>query len=851
MLHAAWKSLLGRKVRLLMSTFAIVLGVAFVGGTLIFTDTLNKSFVAIFDNSVGDVVVRPAGVRDNADVETTLTLPASLITALAKTPGAARADGNVVSYGVFVIGSDNRVVGGQGAPGIAFNDNGAPAAHGVEPLQVVKGHEPHGQGEVALDAATVRRSGYHLGDTVRLASVGKKALLQPKLVGIADFPGGGSLNGATASIFDTASAQQLFLDGKDAFNDAWVTAKPGVSQKELRDQVAKVLPKGVVAVTGDKASDEAASQLLKAISFLTTFLLVFAAISLVVGSFLIVNTFSMLVAQRSRELALFRALGASRRQVTASVLFEAFVVGLVGSGIGLGLGVLLAIGIRSLFASLGLDMSGTSLVFAARTPLAAVGVGLVVTMVAAYLPARRSSRIPPIAALRDDVAMPESSLRRRLYAGVLMVLGGAAIGAVGLFTDVAKSGYWVGFGALLAMLGVAAASPVISQPLLQVAAVAYRRLFGSIGVLAGQNGLRNPRRTAATASALMIGLTLVTTMSIAGSSAKASVDYTIAKNFLGDIVISNAVGQGFSPQIADTAAREPGVASVTRLQYAAARLKGPGDTTAQRRYLTGVDPTHLRDVLRLQLLQGSYADLTTDTVLISKKVAADQHYKVGQELAFAFPKGTTKLKVVGIHDSDIAGFVTTLSTLEEAGYARQDSSVLVKLQPGANAADVKAELEQATAKLPIITVKNQQEYAAEQRAPIDRLVLIIYALLGLALVIAVLGVVNTLGLSIIERTREIGLLRAIGVDRAQLRRMVSLESVAIAVLGAILGIAMGLVFGISLMASLRDQGLEVTRIPWRSLGGYLVVAVFVGLLAARLPARRAARLDVLRAIGTE
>ena len=845
MLHAAWKSLLGRKVRLLMSTFAIVLGVAFVAGTLIFTDTLNKSFTAIFDNSVGDVVVRPAGAQSSGDAETSLTMPASVVQTLADVPGAARADGNVISVGVFVIGSNNRVVGGQGAPGLAFNDNGAPAAHGIEPLQVVEGRTPSGEDEVALDAATVRRAGYALGDTVKLVSAGKKALLQPELVGIADFPDGGSLNGATASIFDTASAQKLFLDGKDAFNDAWVTARPGVSQTELRDQVEKVLPKGLVAVTGDKAADEAASELLKAINFLTIFLLVFAAISLVVGSFLIVNTFSMLVAQRSRELALLRALGASRRQVTRSVLFEAFVVGLLGSAVGLGIGVLLAIGIRALFASLGLDLSGTSLVFAARTPLSALAVGLVVTMVAAYLPARRSSRIPPIAALRDDIAMPEESLRRRLVVGSLMVVIGAAAGAVGLFADVPKSGYWVGSGALLAMLGVAAASPVISQPILRLAAGLYRRWFGSIGTLAGQNGLRNPRRTAATASALMIGLTLVTTMSIAGTSAKASIDETIAKSFLGDIVISNAVGQGFSPEIGDQAAKEPGVESATRVQFVPTKLDG------ERRFVTGVDPTHLRDVLRLDLLQGSYADLKSGTLLISEDVAKERSYKLGQELAFAFPKGRTELRIVGIHDNQFGSYLTTLDTLEKGGYARQDSSVLLKLEPGVSAADVKAQLEKDTAALPIITVKDQTEYAAEQRAPIDRLVLIIYALLGLALVIAVLGVVNTLGLSIIERTREIGLLRAIGVDRRQLRRMVSLESVAIAVLGAVLGVAMGLVFGVSLMASLRDEGLEVTRIPWISLASYLVVAVLIGLLAAVLPARRAARLDVLKAIGTE
>ncbi len=845
MLHAAWKSLLGRKLRLFMSTFAIVLGVAFVGGTLIFTDTLNKSFTAIFDNTVGDVVVRPQGAADADSAPTTLTLPGRLIDVMAAVPGAARADGNVNSFGVFVVGENNRVVGGQGAPGIGVNTSDAPAANGVEGLQVVQGREPVGKDEVAIDAATVRRANYDLGEKVRLISTGKKALLEPTLVGIADFPEGGSLNGATVSMFDTATAQGLFLDGRDAFSDAWVTARPGVSQEELRAQVAKVLPKGFEAVTGDKAADESASQLLEAISFLTIFLLVFAGIALVVGSFLIVNTFSMLVAQRSRELALLRALGASRKQVTRSVLFEAFVVGLVGSGVGLGLGVLLALGIRALFARLGLDLSGQGLVFGLRTPVAAFGVGLVVTMVAAYLPARRSSRIPPVAALRDDVAMPESSLRRRLLVGGLMTLTGVVAGAVGLFLDVPKPGYWVGGGALLAMLGMAAASPATSKPFMVLAAGTYRRLFGSIGVLAGQNSLRNPRRTAATASALMIGLTLVTTMSIAGTSAKASVDRTIERTFLGDIVISNAIGQGFSPEIGTEAATEPGVRSVTRFRSAQAKLDG------DRKFLTGADPRTLTQVMRLDLTAGSLADFTGDTLLVSSKVAGDRGYKVGQELTFRFPKGPTKLRIVGIHDAEFASYLTTLDALSKGGYAPEDSSLLIKLEPGARATDVKAALEKATAKLPIITVKDQTEYAAEQRAPIDRLIFIIYALLGLALIIAVLGVVNTLGLSIIERTREIGLLRAIGVDRRQMRRMVSLESVAIAVLGALMGIGMGLVFGIALMASLRDEGLEVTRIPWGNLGIYLLSSVAIGLLAALFPARRAARLDVLKAIGTE
>ena len=845
MLRAAWKSLLGRKLRLLMSTFAIVLGVAFVSGTLIFTDTLNKSFVAIFDNSVGDVVVRPAGAEDNENAATTLTMPAGLVDKLAEVPGAARADGNVVTFGLFVVGKNNRVVGGQGAPGLGVNTSDGPAAGGVEPLQVVEGRNPQGKDEVAIDRATANRGRLPIGEKVRLISAGSKALLEPRLVGIADYPGGGSLNGATVAMFDTRTSQQLFLDGKDAYNDAWVTAEEGTSQEELRDNVAKVLPEGYQAVTGEKAADESASELLEAISFLTIFLLVFALIALVVGAFLIVNTFSMLVAQRSRELALFRALGASRRQVNRSVLFEAFVVGLFGSAVGLGLGVLLATAIRWLFGRFGLDLSGQELVFAARTPLAAFGIGIVITVVAAYLPARRASRIPPIAALRDDVAMPESSMRVRLLLGTLMLVVGAALGALGLFADVPRNGYWIGAGAFLTIMGLVAASPKASRPYMRLSAAAYRKVFGTIGTLAGQNSLRNPRRTAATASALMICVTLVTAISIMGTSAKASVDRTIERTFLGDIVVSNAIGQGFSPEIARIAQREPGVETVTRMRYAASKV---GD---DRKYITGVDEQTLPDVMRLELSAGTLEKFTGNTMLVSEDVADDEGYRVGQELTFRFPTGKTNLEIVGIHDAEFAGYLTTLDALRRGGFAQQDSSLLLKLEPGADPAEVKAQLEKATEKLPIITVKNQREYAEEQRAPIDQMVLMIYALLGLAVVIAVLGVVNTLGLSIIERTREIGLLRAIGVDRRQMRRMVTLESVAIAVLGALLGIGMGLVFGIALMTSLRDEGLEVTRIPWQNLAIYLLASVVVGLLAARLPARRAARLDVLRAIGTE
>lgn len=849
MLRAAWKSLLGRKVRLVLSTFAIVLGVAFVAGTLVFTDTLGRSFTAIFASSVGDVVVSPKGANTTDSAPTDRALPASVVRKLATAPGAARADGRVSSSGVFVVDGNNKLVGGNGPPGIALNYTTAPAGHGLRGLTIVAGEPPRGPGEVAIDRRTAKTAGYQVGDTVKLVASGKHALLQPKLVGLADFADGGSTNGATITMFDTATAQRLFLAHHDRFTDAWVTAKPGVSQAALRDQVRSLLPAGYTVVTGDRAAKDAASDVLQAISFISRFLLIFAGISLVVGSFLIVNTFSILVAQRSRELALLRALGASRRQVTRSVMFEAGVLGFLGASLGLGLGVLLAIGIRALFATFGLDLSGQPLVFRPSTVVISYVVGVAVTAVAAYLPARRAARIAPVTAMRDEIAMSESSLRRRFATGLVMLAGGVALMVTGLFADVPQPGYWVGGGILAALLGAATASPVISGPFLSVASVAYRRMFGAIGRLAGQNSVRNPRRTAATASALMIGLALVSTMAIVGASSKASIDKTVADNFQGDLVVSNAVGERFSPAVGDRISRVDGVASVTRIRSVRATVNG--DDTG----LMAVDPAHLTTSVRVSMVDGSARDLRRGAVLVSDKRATRDHLEVGDRVRMKMPVGARTYQVAGIIADNnpvlYYPFTTTLDTLTAAGFQPADSLLLVNDKAGADSAAVKNAVEKATSDLPTVTVKDQEGFAAEQRGQFNQLLFLIYALLGLALLIAVLGIVNTLALSVIERTREVGLLRAIGLSRSQLRRMVRLEAVVIAVLGALLGVAMGVVFGIALMASLRDEGLEVTVVPVVQLGAVVLGAGAVGVLAAVFPARRAARLDVLRAIATD
>lgn len=849
MWRAALKSLLGRKLRLVMSTFAIVLGVGFVSGTLIFSDTLNRSFDAIFASTVGDVVVRPEGAGPTDGVSSsTLSIPAPIVDRLEGVDGAARVDGNVVGLGVFVIDEKGKPIGGTGAPALGGNWTDAPAGHGIEGLEIKQGSEPTSSDEVVLDEFTFERSGYEIGDRVRLETSLGRARLEKTLVGVAGFGEGGSLAGASLALFDTDTAQKLFLQGKDAYSDIWVTGEDGVSQDELRDRVAKVLPGSLEAVTGDEAAEESASNLQEALSFITVFLLIFAAIALVVGSFLIVNTFSILVAQRTRELALFRALGASRRQVRRSVMLEAFVLGVVGSTLGLGLGVLLFLGIRALFGSFGLDIASTPMVFLPRTVLATYAIGVLVTMAAAWIPARRTATIPPVAALRDDVAMPETSLHRRSVAGSVLVVLGTTAACVALFGEPPYSGWVLGIGVLAVLLGVAALSPFLAAPFLVVARRVFGKAFGIVGTLAGNNALRNPRRTAATASALMIGLTLCVTMAMLGASAKASVDQAVKENFVGDFVISNVYGMPFSASVADRLEGVEGIDAVTRLRY------GVGMIDGENQGAMGVDADSLTRTTRIDMVAGSLDDLDDSSMVIDEGVADDEDLGVGDSVEFEMPTGTKRFEVVGVFEENpVLGFpyVTTLPALRAGGFPVSDNYVYVDAADDADLGEVRTELERATQDLTMVTVKDQNGLAEEQRGPIDQLLMLVYGLLGLALVIAVLGIVNTLALSVIERTREVGLLRAIGLSRRQLRAMVRLESIVIAVLGTLLGSGLGLAFGWLLLEDLKSSGLEVIAVPWTQLGIFLVVSLVVGVLAAVYPARRAARLDVLDAIGTE
>ncbi len=850
MFKATLKSLLAHKLRMGMSAFAIVLGVAFVAGTFIFTDTLSSTFTTLFRQTVSDVTVRPvqgtAATAGGFTTSDTRTVPADIVPDLERLPGVERVDGNVSNQSTFIVGKDGKVVGtGAGAPGIGGNFTDAPSADGLPIVTVTQGAAPSGPGQLVIDDKSAASSGYQIGDTVRLVTSGAQPSITGTLVGTVRFGESGNLNGATLALFDTPTAQKLYLGGAKAFSDVAVTGDGSLDNVALRDEVSAVLQPGYEALDGEQVANQTQDQLQQGLSFITTFLLVFAAVALVVGTFLILNTFSIIVAQRTRELALFRALGASKAQVTRSVLLEALVVGLIGATVGLALGFALAAGLKALFGAIGLDLGGSGLVFQPRTAIAAYAVGVIVTLLAAYLPARKAARVPPVAAMRDDVSIPESSMRRRLIGGAALTVLGAGLMVWALAFDGGLQP--LGGGVLAVFVGVALLSPVIGRPIVTVIAGGYPRVFGTVGLLARENARRNPRRTAATASALMIGLALVTTMAVLGQSTKSSVDELVDTGLKADYVVSNAVQLPFSPAIAADIAKVEGVSTAVPFRFASVELGGADA------FVSSFDPPALAQMVAIDVQSGSL-QTGDDGMLVTAGEAATQGWKLGDTVTVGLPAGPARLKVAGIiAPSQFIGsdIVIPPAVLERGGVTPQDFFVYVGRAADADPAATLAGINRVLADLPTVTVKDQGQFAEQQRAPVDQLLAIIYALLGLAVIIAVLGIVNTLALSVIERTREVGLLRAVGMSRRQLRTMIRLESVAISILGAVLGIVLGLIFGISLQRSVSDQGITVLNVPVLQLVIFVVLAGGVGVLAAVWPARRAAKMDVLRAITSE
>ena len=673
--------------------------------------------------------------------------------------------------------------------------------------------------------------------------------LHDKVVGIFRFGTTGNLAGASIVAFDLPTAQQVLVQGADGFTQVSAKAVPGVSQDVLRSRVLAALGTQVVPLdvrTGKAAADQQAKRITDNLKFFGYFLLAFAGIALVVGSFIILNTFTMLVAQRTRELALLRAVGASRGQVTRSVLLEAAAVGVVGSTVGLGLGVLLSSGLRGLFGVLGIDLPAGPLVLAPSTVLRAYVVGVLVTLIAAYLPARRASRVPPVAALRADARTSSRSLRTRTAVGCVALVAGLAAIVAGLRTSGSTAPELVSLGGLGVLVAAIVLSPAIVRPVIGLLAAPVRRA-GPTGRIAVDNAQRNPRRTASTASALMLGLALVSAIGVLGASTTASTDAVIDDVLRADFIASNPSFLPMSPDVARTLAATDGVGAVSAVQ--AVRVQVRGATTG----LTAVDPATITQMVDLGVVAGSITGLTRGGVLVDDKTATTEHLRVGSTLPVTFPSGTKVLTVQGVYRSSgaFSGGVVSLATARQVGARDLDELVYVRVAAGADPVATRAAVERAMAGFPNVDVQDQTEFKASIRDQVNQLLYLVYALLGLAVVIAVLGVVNTLALSVVERTREIGLLRALGMGRRQLRATVRWESVSISVYGALLGLLIGVLFGAALQHSLADQGIRVLGVPWSVLVIVIVASVVVGVLAAVWPARRAARLDVLAAISTE
>ena len=834
MLRATLRSLLSRKLRLLLSAMAVVLGVSFVSGAFVLTDTLGRVFDDLFVsvNDKTSVEVRGEELFEGEGGTTRQPVPASVLAAVAEVDGVAAATGDVTGYAQLVK-EDGKAYSPNGPPTLGQNWDPNPV---TTPYTLRSGRGPTGPDEVAIDALTAEKTGYGVGDRVPvLLPDGTRTF---SVTGVFGFGDTDNVGGASISAFEPATARQLFAKPGELLS-VRVAAEDGVSDAELRDRIAQVLPAGTQALTGTDSAAQQADEIKGFFGFFTTFLLVFAGVALFVGAFLIFNTFTILVAQRQRELALLRALGASRRQVTTSVLVESVLVGLIASVLGLALGLAVARGLQALINGFGGSLPSGPLVVQTRTVVVSLVVGLAVTVLAALLPARRAAAVPPVAAMRDAAA-PERSLRRGTVVGAVLLVIGAVLLTVGLQGEIAL----VGAGALVSFLGVAGLSPQLSRPVARLVGAPFtRRVPGRLGRL---NAMRNPRRTASTAAALMIGMALVTAVGVLGASAKASVEKIITTAVGADVVVQTSGGfQGLPSTVADEIGAAPGVESVSRIRGDQARV---GEETT---FVTAVDDAAIGGAVRLTRVSGEL-ELAPGQLLLSDGEAMARGVAVGDEVAVTLARGGERAyRVAGTYeDNELVGPILMDASAGKDFLTTADMALLVRKAEGTSTAQLLSAVEEATRAYPTAEVLDQSGFVEDTTAQIDVVISIISVLLALSVLIAVLGIVNTLALAVLERTRELGLLRAVGLGRRQTRRMVTVEAVIVAVFGALLGIAVGSVFGVALQRALADDGITELRFPVVRLLLFVVVAALAGVVAALLPARRAARLDVLKAIAT-
>ncbi|UQU68114.1 ABC transporter permease [Couchioplanes caeruleus] len=844
MLRATLKSLLARKLRLILSGLAVVLGVMFVAGAFVVTDTLSRSFDAVFASaySTTDVSVEAQpkiAVSEMDGEQVGAPLPAGTVDTIKNVPGVREAAGLVEADGARVIGSDGKVLTSMGPPrlGVAWTGED-------DLVRLREGRGPSAADEIAVNATVAEAAGLTVGDKVGVLT------LQPKkqftLVGVYGYSGDrDSLGGVQEVAFTAPVAQKLMLGRTGVYSSVRVRAAADVTPEVLRDRIAAALGSAYVVKTGDQLAQDNAADLQEGLNFFNRILLGFAGVALFVGIFLILNTFSIIVAQRTRELALLRAMGASRRQVITSVLVEAVAIGLVAAVLGLAAGVGVGAGLAYLFGSFaggGLELAPVGV------PLTAVissfVVGLLVTVVAAVLPALRAARIAPVAAMQE-VATPDRPLTRISVAGGAVTAAGAAALGVGLFADAGDAVLWLILGGVLvSFIGVALLTPLISRPVVSLLGRMFSwSLPGRLGRL---NSGRNPRRTAITAAALMVGIALVTGVTVVMDSAKSSLRAEAARVLKAQIMISGDQNgprpPASDPAVVGRAAAIPGVRAAAGLWNDQALIDG------RSHYVNATD-----DLAKLTQTYGDGAALPAlhdDQMVVSAPEAAEQGWQAGTRVTVQLSRGEARdYTIVATYPEDaLPGSILLPAAATKDFAVPQPMLGFVRLADGVPVSAVLPQVKALLADSPEVSATDAGAFVDQQAASLDTVITMIQILLALAILIAVLGVVNTLALSVLERTRELGLLRAVGLSRAQTMRMVTVEAVVISVFGALLGVTVGAGMGTAVTRALHSDGITELVLPWTRMGTYLLLAALVGVIAAVLPAIRAARLNVLGAI---
>ncbi|URM91117.1 ABC transporter permease [Streptomyces sp. MRC013] len=843
MFRTALRNVLAHKARLLMTVLAVMLGVAFVSGTLVFTDTLNRAFTRQAAKSYDDVAVSIASHPDPGEARGEPGLSRAVLDRISAVPGVASVTGRVEGF-AGVPDRDGRLIG------VEWSNKGSNFAPGKDGRDAryafVEGGGPVAAGQIALDRETAAKGRYEVGDTVRVATNGPVRTF--RLQGVFTTDDGAVGAGGSLVLFDTGTAQSLFLK-PGYFAEATVTAAPGADDDRILAAIEPLLPEHAGAQTGEELSVQQAEEIEEGMSAFNQVFLGFAGIALFVGVFLIANTFTMLVAQRTKEVALMRAVGASRRQITRSVLAEAGIVGLVASTAGYLLGIALAVGLRSGMAAFEVKVPDGPLVLGVVPVLSALGVGLLVTVLAAWLPGRRAAKIPPVAAMNSVHAAPtqKSLVLRNSIGGGL-----AAIGSGVIVLGAAKAGdlgrLLVSGGAFLALVGVIMLIPLLSRPLIAAVRPLLVGVFGVSGKLAGQNAVRNPRRTGATASALAIGLTLVTGLSVLGVTVGRSLDQATTDQIKADYMVRMAGGGSLDPSVLTALEKTRGVTAVSPEQASRMELGG------KPAFVSAVTPGDVEEVLKIEPTAGSLDSLARGQIAVARKTAESRGWKVGGTVAVTYGDGEKGTLTVGAvyRDSEFLSPVL----IDRKVVAPHDPepyipSVFVSVEGGASAANEKA-LARSLGNNPAVDFMDHKDIRDSFGGVINMMLNIMYGLLAMALLIAVLGVVNTLAMSVFERQQEIGMLRAIGLDRRRVKRMVRLEAVVISLYGAVVGVALGSFLGWAVGETVRDSlpGYTLT-LPWDRIGLFLLLAGLVGVLAAMWPARSAAKLNMLSAIKAE